>query len=69
MANLKSHSSRAPTRKLKAVIISGAICGAASAALSQIMPAAQATQLVNEFGPMITAGIVAIAGYVIKDHA
>ena len=66
---LINQPSKMPTRKVMAVIVSGAVVGAGRAALDIVWPGHPLDAAFQEFGTVITAGILVAAGYMTKDRA
>ena len=66
---LKDQPSKAPTRKIWAVIASGVIVGGITGGLEAAFPGADFTQLVEQFRTEITVGLMVVAGYFTRDLA
>mgnify|MGYP000388873362 CR=1 FL=1 len=69
MTNLVTQSSKSPTRKVWAVILSGVIVGAVQGGLSAAFPEADWRPLLQEMGPWVTAAIMSAAGYLTRERA
>lgn len=65
---LKSQASTMPTRKIMAVIISGAVLGGIEAGLDLLWPAHPFAPLMEQFGLWVQAGVMIAAGYLVKDR-
>lgn len=65
---LKTQPTAMPTRKLMAVIISGAILGGAQAALSVLWPDHPFAPLMEQVDIWIQAGVMIIAGYMVRER-
>jgi hypothetical protein len=57
-----------PTRKLWAVMISGALVGAVQAGLGFVMPESGVNQIIADFEPFVYGGVMVLAGYFTPDH-
>ena len=66
--SLVKQSSVMPTRKMMAVILSGAIIGGVRAALDIVWPDHPLDASFQEFGTAITAVIMVASGYFVKDR-
>lgn len=64
---LKNQPNKKPTRKVWAVIITGAILGGINAAIGIVVPDADYLPLLQEFSPYIIGIIMAISGYMTRD--
>lgn len=66
---LKTQPSKMPTRKIAAVIVSGAVLGAAQAALDLLWPDHPFAPLMEQADIWIQMGVMALAGYMVRDRA
>ena len=66
---LKTQPSKMPTRKMWAVIVTGAVVGAATEALNTFVPGTNWQPFVEANSQYITALLMALAGYITKDAA
>lgn len=66
---LKTQPTKLPTRKIAAVIISGAVLGGAQAALDMFWPDHPFAPLMEQADIWLQLGIMALAGYMVRDKA
>ena len=64
---LKTQSTNMPTRKMAAVIISGAVIGAAQAALSIFWPDHPFVPMIGQIDVWVQAIVMIAAGYIVRD--
>lgn len=69
MTDLVKQPSAMPTRKMVAVIVTGAIVGGIGTALNIFAPDADFAPLLEMATPAITALVMAVAGYMTKERA
>lgn len=69
MANLTKQKTPFPTRKILAVIISGAILGGLQSALTIFWPDHPFEALAEDLDIWIQAGVMALAGYFVQEKA
>ncbi|MCB1343641.1 MAG: hypothetical protein KDK24_21745 [Pseudooceanicola sp.] len=69
MTNLVNQPTSRPTRKMWAVIISGAVMGGIQAALAAVLPEADFQPLLQQLGPLVTALVVSLAGWLTRERA
>lgn len=68
MTNLVNRPNAFPTRKILAVIISGAVLGGAQAALNLFWPDHPFGVLMEDLDVWIQAGVMVLAGYMTKER-
>jgi len=66
---LKTQSTARPTRKMWAVILSGALVGALDASLRATYPGTDFSVIVSELSPLVYPVVMALAGYLTRDRA
>ncbi|TFL16447.1 hypothetical protein [Jannaschia formosa] len=69
MKRLITQPTAAPTRKLWAVIATGAIMGGVTATVDAIPALAPAALYLDQAEVWVTAGLMALAGYMTRDRA
>lgn len=67
MTELKDHHNALPTRKILAVIISGAVVGALQTGLALLWPDHPFTPLMADIGVWVQWGVMVTAGYVTRN--
>ena len=65
---LKTQPTKMPTRKIAAVIISGALLGAVQSGLDLLWPDHPFAPLMEQFDIWIQMGVMVAAGYMVKDR-
>lgn len=65
---LKTQPTKMPTRKIAAVIISGALLGATQAALDLLWPDHPFAPLMEQADIWIQMGVMALAGYMVRER-
>ena len=68
MSNLVNRKNALPTRKILAVILSGAVIGALQAGLHIFWPDHPFGPLMEELDVWIQAGVMVVAGYMTKER-
>lgn len=66
---LVNQPTKAPTRKLMAMVIIGLLTGGANSALMAYLPAEAVTAIMEQFGPYIQVAIMAVVGYFTRNKA
>lgn len=66
---LRTQPTLAPTRKLWAVILAGAVTGALTVALERWLPGADVTEVIAGIDQVIIAAAMIVAGYLTRDSA
>jgi hypothetical protein len=68
MTQLKTQPNRFPTRKILAVIVSGAILGALQSGLNLLWPDHPFAGVFQDLDIWIQTGVMILAGYLTKDR-
>lgn len=66
---LQDQPTRLPTRKILAVIVSGAVLGAVQSALNLLWPDHPFAPIMDQADIWIQAGVMALAGYMTRERA
>lgn len=68
MTNLVNQPSKMPTRKIVAVIVSGAVVGALQAVLGIFWPDFPAAELMEQVDIWVQASVMIAAGYLARER-
>jgi len=67
MTELKTQSSKLPTRKILAVIVAGMVVGGLQSGLNLLWPDHPFAPIMQDLDLWVQTGVMIVAGYMVKD--